>query len=80
MKGKDLLTFLTSNKTHYCEVFQKTIFNTVSGRGTFASRSAQLHKESIPKATKAPSAQVCKFFFHRTTLEIKLTHVYILHT
>ena len=41
-RGKDLLTFLTSNATwkRCCEVFWKTIFKTVSGSGTIVSRSA----------------------------------------
>jgi len=32
------------------------IFKTVSGSGTIVSRSAELHKESISKATAAISA------------------------
>jgi hypothetical protein len=73
---KDLLTFLTSKATSkcYCEVFRKTIFKTVSSSGTNISQSAQLHKESISKATAAASAQVSKFRFHRAILRIKLSH------
>jgi hypothetical protein len=71
-RGKDLPTFLTSNATwHYCEVFRKTTFKTVSGSGTIISRSAQLHNESISKATAAASAHISNFFFHRAILGIK---------
>jgi hypothetical protein len=46
---------------HYCEVFQKTIFKPVSGSDTIVSRSAQLHRESISKATEGVSVQLSKF-------------------
>jgi len=75
-RDKDLLTFLTPNATwnRYCEVFRKAIFKTVSGSGTNISRSAQLHKEGISKATAAVSAQISKFCFHRAVPGIKLSH------
>ena len=49
LKGQTFADLLTSNATwkHYCEVFRKMIFKTVSGSGTVVSRSAQLHKESF---------------------------------
>jgi hypothetical protein len=63
---KDLLTFLTSKaRWHYCEIFQKTIFKTVSCSGTIISQSAELHKLSTSKATAAARAQASKFGFHR---------------
>ena len=74
-RDKDLLTFLTSNATqkHYCEVFRKTIFKTVSGSGTIVSRSAWLHKVGISKATAAASAEASKFCY-RAIPGIKLSH------
>jgi hypothetical protein len=47
---------------------------TVSGSGTIVSQSAQLHKESISKATAAASAEVNKFCFHGVIPGIKLQH------
>jgi hypothetical protein len=78
-RDKDFLTFLTSNKTwHYCEVFWKMIFKTVSGSGTIVSWSSQLHKESILKATAATGVQVSKFCIRRAIPEMKLLrHVFI---
>jgi hypothetical protein len=75
-RDKYLLTFLTFNATwHYCKVFQKTIFKTVSGSSTIVSQSAQLHEENISKVTAATSAQVSKFCFHRAIPQIKLLHL-----
>jgi hypothetical protein len=69
------LTFLASKVTScYCEVSRETIFKTVSGGGTIASRNAQLHKESVSKITAADSAPVSKFCLHRAITGIKLSH------
>ena len=80
-RDKDLLIFLTANATwkHYCEVLRKMIFKTVSGSGTNVSQSAQLHKESISKATPAASPQISKFCFHRAIPGIKLSHLLCMH-
>jgi hypothetical protein len=56
------------------EVFRETIFQTVSDSGAIVSRSAQLHKESVSKATAAASAQIGKFCFHSPIPGIKLSH------
>jgi hypothetical protein len=73
---KDFVTFLTSKALrHYCGVCQEMVFKTVYGSGTIVSGSAQLHKESIPKAKAAASTQVSKFCFHRAILGIKLLHL-----
>jgi hypothetical protein len=53
--------------------FRKTIFKTASGSGRLVSRRAQLHKESILKATAAASARVSKFCFHSSIPRIKLS-------
>jgi hypothetical protein len=55
-------------------VFRKTIFKIVSGSGTIALLSVELHKESISKATAAAIAQVSKFCFNRAIPGIKLSH------
>ena len=49
------------------------IFNTVSGSGTIVSRSTQLHKESVSKATAAPTAKVSKLCFYGAIPGIKLS-------
>ena len=50
-------------------------FSRLSSSGTIVSPSADLHKESISKATAAASAQLSKFCFHRAILGIKLSHL-----
>jgi hypothetical protein len=78
--NKDLLTFRTSNTMHcYCEVFWKTIFKTVSSSGTIVPWSAYLHKESISKATAAPSTQVSKFCSQRASLELNFRTMYCIN-
>jgi hypothetical protein len=51
------------------------IFKTVSGSGNTVSGRAQLHKESILKATAATRGQVCKVCFHRAIPEIIFLHL-----
>jgi hypothetical protein len=86
-RDKSLLTFLTSNTTwqRYCEVLGKTIFKTVSGRGPIVTRTAQLHKESIYKATADASARVSKFclptectaaHYDISCLQLTLVHIF----
>jgi hypothetical protein len=53
-------------------------FQDLFNSGTIVSLSAQLHKESILKATAAASGQVRKFYFHRAIPGIKLSH--LVHT
>jgi hypothetical protein len=75
LRDKDLLTFLTSNATRfYCEVLRTTIYKTVSSSGTIISRSAQLCRESISKATATACTRKGKFCFHRAIPGIKLSH------
>jgi hypothetical protein len=65
---KDLLTLLTSDATQqrHCDAFRKTALRTVSDSGIIVSPSAQLHEESISKATAAISVQVrSKVCFHK---------------
>jgi hypothetical protein len=54
------------------------IFKTVSGSGTIVSWSAELHQESVSKATAATSAQVSKFCSLRAIPGIKLLHLIVL--
>jgi len=49
-------------------------FQDCSRQSTIVPRNAQLHKESISKVTTAASAQVSKFYFHRSIPGIELLH------
>lgn len=76
-RDNHLLIFLTSQVPWqcFCEVFRKTSVKTVSGSGTIAWRSEQLHKECVSKATAAASAQVSNFCFQRAIPGIKLSRL-----
>jgi hypothetical protein len=63
------------NMTTLLWVFRKAIFRTVFGSGTIVSRSAELHKESVSRATAAASEQISKFCFHRAIPGIQLLHL-----
>jgi len=76
MKGQRFadLSDIQSNVKTLLRGILENDFQDCFGSGTIVSRSAQLHKESISKATAAVSAQVSKFYFHRTIPGIKLSH------
>jgi hypothetical protein len=57
------------------KVFRKTVFQTVSSNGAIVSRSARLHKESVPMVTAATIAEEGKFSFYRAIPGIKLPHL-----
>jgi hypothetical protein len=77
-RGKYLLAFLTFNATwqRYCQIFRKTIFNTVSDSGTIVSGSAQLHKESISKVTQPLVLTQVNFVFTGTGRELNCRTTY----